>query len=105
MGIVAVISARPGFVDAGTASASFVKCPRVRATIVYVESYFDRNIFDVFFTKVEMGSLGKELDVRGGTPGEMTKCTLRCTRRKSRWVSVCGVRDGRWTRDGTCFNE
>lgn len=72
MKIVTVLGARPQFIKASVVSAELAKHPEVREVVVHTGQHFDTNMSDVFFAELEMAKPAYELDIHGGSHGEMT---------------------------------
>jgi len=72
MKILTVLGARPQFIKASVVSAAFARFPEVEEVVVHTGQHFDANMSDVFFTELGMASPRYQLDIHGGTHGEMT---------------------------------
>ncbi len=70
--IVTVLGARPQFVKASVVSAALKGAGRVDEVVVHTGQHFDANMSQVFFTELGMARPAYQLDIHGGSHGEMT---------------------------------
>lgn len=72
MKIITVVGARPQFIKAAVVSREIAKSPQLSEKIVHTGQHFDANMSDIFFSELEIPSPAFNLDIGGGTHGEMT---------------------------------
>lgn len=72
MKIVTVVGARPQFIKASVISAAFATVGHVHEVIVHTGQHFDSNMSDIFFSELGIAPPNHQLDIHGGTHGEMT---------------------------------
>jgi UDP-GlcNAc3NAcA epimerase len=70
--IVTVLGARPQFIKASVVSDALARTSGVREVVVHTGQHFDANMSDVFFTELGMAQPAHQLDIHGGSHGEMT---------------------------------
>lgn len=72
MKIVTVVGARPQFIKAAPVSRALRAVPGLREVLVHTGQHHDENMSEVFFREMEIPPPDRNLEVRGGTHGEMT---------------------------------
>lgn len=72
MKIVTVIGARPQFIKASVVSRALASRSGVEEFIVHTGQHFDANMSAVFFDQLGLPRPGCQLDINGGSHGEMT---------------------------------
>jgi UDP-GlcNAc3NAcA epimerase len=70
--IFTVIGARPQFVKAAAVSRALKAFPAMREILVHTGQHYDHNMSAVFFEEMEIPEPEYNLDVHGGSHGEMT---------------------------------
>ncbi|MBF8756134.1 non-hydrolyzing UDP-N-acetylglucosamine 2-epimerase [Pseudomonas guariconensis] len=72
MRILTLIGARPQFIKAGMVSKAFGKYPSLSEVIVHTGQHYDENMSAVFFEQLAIPKPDYQLDIHGGTHGQMT---------------------------------
>lgn len=70
--ILTVLGARPQFIKASVVSAAIAADTRLQEVVVHTGQHFDSNMSDVFFDELGMDKPAHQLDIHGGSHGEMT---------------------------------
>ncbi len=70
--IVTVLGARPQFIKASVVSDALARTAGVQEVVIHTGQHFDANMSDVFFTELGMVQPAHQLDIHGGSHGEMT---------------------------------
>lgn len=72
MKVLTVIGARPQFIKASVVSKALIECDGMSEVIVHTGQHFDSNMSDIFFDQLCIPRPHYELDIHGGSHGEMT---------------------------------
>jgi len=80
MKLVTILGARPQFIKASVVSAAIARHCSLEAAgrsfiaerIIHTGQHFDANMSDVFFNELGLDELAYQLDIHGGSHGEMT---------------------------------
>jgi UDP-GlcNAc3NAcA epimerase len=72
MKILTVVGARPQFIKAGVVSRAIADASRLDEIIVHTGQHFDANMSDVFFGQLGLPRPDYQLNISGGSHGEMT---------------------------------
>ena len=72
MKIVTVLGARPQFIKASVVSHALSDVSSISEVVVHTGQHFDANMSDVFFDELGMRRPAYQLDLHGGTHGDMT---------------------------------
>jgi UDP-GlcNAc3NAcA epimerase len=72
MKIITIIGARPQFIKSAIVSKTIAKFKDISEVIVHTGQHFDYNMSDLFFSELEISNPHYNLDIHGGTHGEMT---------------------------------
>lgn len=72
MKIVTVVGARPQFIKAAPVSRALRAVKGLREVLVHTGQHHDENMSEIFFREMEIPAPDRNLEVRGGTHGEMT---------------------------------
>ena len=72
MKILTVLGARPQFIKASVVSHFISTLPDVEEVVVHTGQHFDSNMSEVFFQELGMNTPAYQLDIHGGSHGEMT---------------------------------
>ena len=70
--IVTIIGARPQFIKSTTVSLELQKYPDVEEVVIHTGQHFDDNMSDIFFRQLRIPKPTFELNLNGGSHGEMT---------------------------------
>ena len=70
--ILTIIGARPQFVKAAAVSKSLKKTGKLHEILLHTGQHFDANMSDVFFSQLHIPRPNYQLDIHGGSHGEMT---------------------------------
>ena len=70
--IVTVLGARPQFIKASVVSHAIARSASLREVLVHTGQHFDANMSDVFFDELGMAAPAYDLEINGGSHGEMT---------------------------------
>lgn len=72
MKILTILGARPQFIKASVVTAALAEKEGVEEVVVHTGQHFDANMSDVFFAELDMPVPRHQLNIHGGTHGEMT---------------------------------
>lgn len=72
MKILTIIGARPQFIKASVVSKAILAQPGLSEVIVHTGQHFDANMSDIFFDQLGIPKPNYQLDIHGGSHGEMT---------------------------------
>lgn len=72
MKILTIIGARPQFIKASVVSKEILAQPGLTEVIVHTGQHFDANMSGVFFDQLGIPKPNYQLDIHGGSHGEMT---------------------------------
>lgn len=72
MKVLTVLGARPQFIKASVVSHFISTLPEVEEVVVHTGQHFDSNMSDVFFEELGMDTPAYQLDIHGGSHGDMT---------------------------------
>lgn len=70
--ILTIIGARPQFIKAAAVSRAFQGCAELDEVIVHTGQHFDANMSDIFFDEMGIPRPSYNLEISGGTHGQMT---------------------------------
>jgi UDP-GlcNAc3NAcA epimerase len=70
--ILTVVGARPQFIKAAAVSRALKTSSSLEETLVHTGQHFDANMSDVFFNELSISAPAYNLEVSGGTHGQMT---------------------------------
>ena len=70
--ILTIIGARPQFIKASVVSKAILETERLTEIIVHTGQYFDANMSDIFFDQLGIPKPHHQLDINGGSHGDMT---------------------------------
>lgn len=70
--ILTIVGARPQFVKASVVSRAIAKHPDLAEVMVHTGQHFDQNMSEVFFDQLKIPRPSYQLDINGGSHGEMT---------------------------------
>lgn len=70
--ILTIIGARPQFIKASVVSKTVVETDGISEVIVHTGQHFDANMSDIFFKQLSIPRPNYQLDVNGGSHGQMT---------------------------------
>ncbi len=70
--ILTVLGARPQFIKASVVSEAIQQVRGLQEVVVHTGQHFDTNMSEVFFTELGMSKPAYQLDIHGGSHGEMT---------------------------------
>jgi UDP-GlcNAc3NAcA epimerase len=70
--ILSVIGARPQFIKASVVSRLIKRTAGVEEILIHTGQHFDANMSDIFFNQLEIPKPDIQLDIHGGSHGEMT---------------------------------
>jgi UDP-GlcNAc3NAcA epimerase len=70
--ILSVVGARPQFIKAAPLSHALAKRENLTEILVHTGQHFDREMSDIFFEELAIRKPDYELDIHGGSHGEMT---------------------------------
>lgn len=70
--VLTVLGARPQFIKASAVSAEIDKTRGLTEVVVHTGQHFDSNMSDIFFQELGMAPPKYQLDIHGGSHGEMT---------------------------------
>src|SRR5690554_4491933 len=93
--IVTIIGARPQFIKASVVSKTIQKTDGLQEVLVHTGQHFDTNMSDVFFNQLGIPRPDYQLDINGGSHGDMTGKMLieiekAIQQEKPDWVMVYG---------------
>lgn len=72
MKILTIIGARPQFIKASVVSKAIAEQPKLSEVILHTGQHFDSNMSDIFFEQLGIPRPDYQLDIHGGTHGQMT---------------------------------
>lgn len=72
MKVLTIIGARPQFIKASVVSKAILAQPGLTEVIVHTGQHFDANMSDIFFDQLGIPKPNYQLDIHGGSHGEMT---------------------------------
>ncbi len=72
MKLLTVVGARPQFVKAGVVSKALAKQKNIQEIVVHTGQHYDPNMSEIFFTDLKMPKPDYQLEIHGGSHGEMT---------------------------------
>lgn len=72
MKILTIIGARPQFIKASVVSKALLAQPKLSEVIVHTGQHFDPNMSEIFFDQLGIPRPDYQLDIHGGSHGEMT---------------------------------
>jgi len=70
--ILTVLGARPQFIKASVVSDAILNFDDMTEVVIHTGQHFDANMSDVFFAELGMAQPRYQLDIHGGSHGEMT---------------------------------
>lgn len=70
--ILTIIGARPQFIKASVVSKAIAETQGLTEVIVHTGQHFDANMSDIFFTQLGIPRPHYQLDINGGSHGDMT---------------------------------
>lgn len=70
--ILTIIGARPQFIKASVVSRAIQQAEGIKEILLHTGQHFDSNMSDVFFNQLSIPKPDVQLDIHGGTHGEMT---------------------------------
>jgi len=70
--ILTIVGARPQFIKASVVSRAIAQTSGLHEVLVHTGQHFDSNMSDVFFTQLGIPRPDHQLDIHGGSHGEMT---------------------------------
>ena len=79
--ILTVVGARPQFVKAAAVSRAIAANGQVQETLIHTGQHFDPGMSQVFFDELGLAEPAVNLDIHGGTHGEMTGRMLQAVER------------------------
>ncbi|MFG3502813.1 non-hydrolyzing UDP-N-acetylglucosamine 2-epimerase [Pseudomonas sp. NPDC047963] len=93
--ILTIIGARPQFIKAGVVSKAIQQAEGLTEVLVHTGQHFDANMSDIFFNQLGIARPDYQLDIHGGSHGDMTGRMLIEIERvvqveKPDWVMVYG---------------
>ena len=72
MKIVTIIGARPEFIKASVVSKAILEADGIEEILVHTGQHFDENMSDIFFEQLGIPRPHYQLDIHGGSHGDMT---------------------------------
>ncbi|WP_336331865.1 non-hydrolyzing UDP-N-acetylglucosamine 2-epimerase [Pseudomonas putida] len=72
MKVLTIIGARPQFIKASVVSKAILDQPGISEIIVHTGQHFDANMSDIFFEQLGIPKPDYQLDIHGGSHGQMT---------------------------------
>lgn len=72
MKILTIIGARPQFIKASVVSKAILETDGLEEVIIHTGQHFDANMSDLFFDQLGIPKPSYQLDINGGTHGDMT---------------------------------
>lgn len=95
MKILTVVGARPQFIKAAVVSRALAVQKNVQEFLLHTGQHFDHNMSELFFRELEIPKPAENLNIHGGSHGEMTGRMLEAMekvfeREKPDWVLVYG---------------
>lgn len=70
--VLTIIGARPQFIKASVVSRAIKSSSSLEEVVLHTGQHFDRNMSDVFFHQLDIPKPDIQLDIHGGSHGEMT---------------------------------
>ncbi|MEV3814096.1 UDP-N-acetylglucosamine 2-epimerase [Aeromonas allosaccharophila] len=70
--ILTIIGARPQFIKAGVVSRAIQQTDGIEEIMLHTGQHFYANMSDIFFTQLNIPRPHIQLDIHGGSHGEMT---------------------------------
>lgn len=70
--ILTIIGARPQFIKASVVSKAILETPGLEEVILHTGQHYDPNMSDLFFDQLGIPKPSYQLDINGGTHGDMT---------------------------------
>lgn len=70
--ILTIIGARPQFIKASVVSRALAKTSGLKEVMLHTGQHFDANMSDIFFNQLGIPKPDIQLDIHGGSHGEMT---------------------------------
>ena len=70
--LLTIIGARPQFIKASVVSKAIAETDGLREVIVHTGQHFDANMSDIFFDQLAIPRPHHQLDIHGGSHGDMT---------------------------------
>jgi UDP-GlcNAc3NAcA epimerase len=70
--VLTIIGARPQFIKASVVSRAIQKTDRIEEILLHTGQHFDANMSDIFFNQLGIPRPDIQLDIHGGSHGEMT---------------------------------
>ncbi|WP_417512989.1 non-hydrolyzing UDP-N-acetylglucosamine 2-epimerase [Minwuia sp.] len=70
--VLTVVGARPQFIKAAAVSRAFGRVQGLNEVMVHTGQHFDAGMSDIFFDELEIPKPAHNLDIHGGSHGEMT---------------------------------
>lgn len=70
--LLTIIGARPQFIKASVVSKAIVEADGLQEVIVHTGQHFDANMSDIFFDQLAIPRPHHQLDIHGGSHGDMT---------------------------------
>jgi UDP-GlcNAc3NAcA epimerase len=70
--IVTILGARPQFIKASVVSAAIARSDSLSEVVIHTGQHFDANMSDVFFAELGMSKPRYQLNIHGGSHGDMT---------------------------------
>ena len=70
--LLTIIGARPQFIKASVVSKAIAETDGLREVIVHTGQHFDANMSDIFFNQLAIPRPHHQLDIHGGSHGDMT---------------------------------
>ncbi|MEB6633157.1 non-hydrolyzing UDP-N-acetylglucosamine 2-epimerase [Kluyvera cryocrescens] len=70
--ILTIIGARPQFIKASVVSRAISQTPGLDEVILHTGQHFDKNMSDIFFKQLDIPQPDIQLDIHGGSHGQMT---------------------------------
>ena len=72
MKVLTIIGARPQFIKASVVSRAIQNVEGIEEMLLHTGQHFDANMSDIFFNQLSIPKPDIQLDINGGTHGEMT---------------------------------
>lgn len=70
--VLTIIGARPQFIKASVVSRAIQQAGVIEEIILHTGQHFDKNMSDIFFNQLNIARPNIQLDIHGGSHGEMT---------------------------------
>lgn len=74
--ILTIVGARPQFIKASVVSKAIAETEGLTEILVHTGQHFDANMSDIFFNQLNIPRPDYQLDINGGSHGDMTGCML-----------------------------